>query len=307
MAASAVSARSRQATEADPDMTEPGAAPDNSQIAGSRFGDTARRVASAVLLAPIALISAWAGGWVFAGMLAIAAIAMALEVCHLVYRSTHPLDALGLIFAVLLAIVFAASGLPSAALALTAAIMAFALAGRLWREKPVGQVLIAYPYLVLPFVALIWLRNDPSYGLEAVFWLLVMVWAIDSFAYFAGRTIGGPKLMPSISPKKTWAGLIGGMLGAVAAGVAAALMIGVGSPILLGIVSAGLAVVEQLGDFYESAMKRRAGLKDSGHLIPGHGGMLDRVDGLIAVTVGAALLGIIHNAAQPAAGVLIWP
>ena len=178
---------------------------------------------------------------------------------------------------------------------------------RLWREKPVGQVLIAYPYLVLPFVALIWLRNDPSYGLEAVFWLLVMVWAIDSFAYFAGRTIGGPKLMPSISPKKTWAGLIGGMLGAVAAGVAAALMIGVGSPILLGIVSAGLAVVEQLGDFFESAMKRRAGLKDSGHLIPGHGGMLDRVDGLMAVTVGAALLGMIHYAAHPAAGVLIWP
>ena len=138
-------------------------------------------------------------------------------------------------------------------------------------------------------------------------WLLVMVWAIDSFAYFAGRTIGGPKLMPSISPKKTWAGLIGGMFGAIATGVAASMMIGTGSPMLLGAVSAGLAIVEQLGDFVESAMKRRAGLKDSGHLIPGHGGMLDRVDGLIAVTVGAALLGIIHNAAQPAAGVLIWP
>jgi phosphatidate cytidylyltransferase len=232
---------------------------------------------------------------------------MALEVSHLIYRSTGVRDALGLILAVLLAIAFAAAGLPSAGLAVAAGIMAFALAGRLWRQRSAGQALIAYPYLVLPFVALIWLRNDPSYGLEAVFWLLVMVWAIDSFAYFAGRTIGGPKLMPSISPKKTWAGLIGGMVGAVAAGVAAALMIGAGSPILLAVVSAGLAIVEQLGDFFESAMKRRAGLKDSGHLIPGHGGVLDRVDGLMAVTVAAALLGIVHNAANPAAGVLIWP
>lgn len=293
--------------EADRDMTEPGGPPDTSRIGNARFGDTARRVASALLLAPLALACAWAGGWIFAALLAVAAVAMAMEVSHLIYRSTGVRDALGLMLAVLLAIAFAAAGLPSAGLAAAAAIMAFALAGRFWRQRPAGQVLIAYPYLVLPFVALIWLRNDPSYGLEAVFWLLVMVWAIDSFAYFAGRTIGGPKLMPSISPKKTWAGLIGGMFGAVVAGVAAALMIGTGSPILLAVVSAGLAIVEQLGDFLESAMKRRAGLKDSGHLIPGHGGILDRVDGLMAVTVAAALLGIVHNAAHPAAGVLIWP
>lgn len=288
-------------------MTEPGGPPDTSRMGSARFGDMARRVVSALLLAPLALACTWAGGWIFAAMLAIAAVAMALEVSHLIYRSTGVRDALGLILAVLLAIAFAAAGLPSAGLAVAAGIMAFALAGRLWRQRSAGQALIAYPYLVLPFVALIWLRNDPSYGLEAVFWLLVMVWAIDSFAYFAGRTIGGPKLMPSISPKKTWAGLIGGMVGAVVAGVAAALMIGAGSPILLAVVSAGLAIVEQLGDFFESAMKRRAGLKDSGHLIPGHGGVLDRVDGLMAVTVAAALLGIVHNAANPAAGVLIWP
>lgn len=288
-------------------MTDPAGPSDASRIGSARFGDTARRVISALLLAPLALACTWAGGWIFAAMLAVAAVAMALEVAHLVYRSTGMGDALGLMAAALLAIAFAAAGLPSAGLAAAAAIMAFALAGRLWRERTAGEVLIAYPYLVLPFVALIWLRNDPTYGLEAVFWLLVMVWAIDSFAYFAGRTIGGPKLIPSISPKKTWAGLIGGMAGAVVAAVAAALMIGVGSPILLAVVSAGLAIVEQLGDFFESAMKRRAGLKDSGHLIPGHGGVLDRVDGLMAVTVAAALLGIVHNAAHPAAGVLIWP
>ena len=167
--------------------------------------------------------------------------------------------------------------------------------------------LIAYSYLVLPLVALIWLRNDPELGRAAIFWLLATVWAIDICAYFSGRFIGGPKLAPSISPKKTWAGLVGGMAGAAAIGVITSLWIGAGSPALLALIGIGMTVLEQAGDFFESALKRRAGVKDSGTLIPGHGGILDRVDGLVAVAAGAALLALLHNATHPGAGVLIWP
>ena len=134
-----------------------------------------------------------------------------------------------------------------------------------------------------------------------------MVWAIDICAYFAGRFIGGPKLAPRISPKKTWAGLIGGMVGAVALSLGFSIWLGSGSAVILALVALGLTVLEQAGDFAESAMKRRAGVKDSGTLIPGHGGILDRVDGLIAVVLGAALISLVHDAANPAAGVLIWP
>src|SRR5690606_8072637 len=154
---------------------------------------------------------------------------------------------------------------------------------------------------------MIWLRADPQLGLVAIFWLLGVVWATDSFAYFTGRAIGGPKLIPRLSPKKTWAGLLGGMAGAALAGAAVSLWLGMGSAPLLAALSAGLAVLSQAGDFAESALKRRAGVKDSGKLIPGHGGILDRVDGLVAVTLGAAVLAFLNNAVQPAAGVLIWP
>ena len=156
-------------------------------------------------------------------------------------------------------------------------------------------------------MALVWLRADPDLGLVAAIWLLATVWAIDICAYFAGRFFGGPKLAPRISPKKTWAGLIGGMAGAVAVAVVTSIWIGSGSAAILAVIAVALTVLEQAGDFAESALKRRAGVKDSGTLIPGHGGILDRVDGLVAVTLGAAVLAFLNNAAHPAAGVLIWP
>ena len=137
-------------------------------------------------------------------------------------------------------------------------------------------------YIALSCLAVLWLRNDHPDGLSIVFWLLAVVWSTDIGAYFAGRTIGGPKLAPSISPKKTWAGLAGGMLAAAAVGLATAAVVAV-DPVRLGAVSMALAVVAQLGDLFESSLKRRYGVKDSSHLIPGHGGLLDRIDGLLAV------------------------
>jgi phosphatidate cytidylyltransferase len=146
-------------------------------------------------------------------------------------------------------------------------------------------------YVGLPSFAMVWLRADPIYGFATCLWLLALVWAIDSAAYFVGRSIGGPKLAPRVSPSKTWAGLGGGCAGAALVGALTALWVGADFGRLVTL-SAALAVVEQAGDLAESAMKRHFGVKNSSNLIPGHGGILDRVDGLVAVALGIAALAL---------------
>ncbi len=147
-------------------------------------------------------------------------------------------------------------------------------------------------YVLVPSIAILWVRDDPvtGQGIELLAWILALVIATDTGAYAAGRSIGGPKLAPTISPNKTWAGLLGGMVSAAIVGLVAALWLGLAMPWKLMILSAGLAVIEQVGDLAESAFKRRFGMKDSSHIIPGHGGVLDRVDGLLAVSVAVAAL-----------------
>ncbi|WP_374308685.1 phosphatidate cytidylyltransferase [Dongia sp.] len=147
-------------------------------------------------------------------------------------------------------------------------------------------------YILAPSLAVLWVRDDPvtGQGIELLAWILALVIATDTGAYAAGRSIGGPKLAPAISPNKTWAGLIGGMVSAAIVGLIAGLWLDLSSPWKLMILSAGLAVIEQVGDLLESAFKRRFGVKDSSHIIPGHGGVLDRVDGLLTVSVAVAAL-----------------
>ena len=143
-----------------------------------------------------------------------------------------------------------------------------------------------FVYIGLPSFALLvleWARFD------LVFWLMLVTWSTDIFAYFAGRSIGGPKLAPRISPNKTWAGLIGGVAGAGVVGAVAALLFGLGP--IFALAGAPLGLLAQLGDLYESRVKRRLGVKDSGSLLPGHGGVLDRVDGLLPVVL--ATLGLL--------------
>ena len=143
------------------------------------------------------------------------------------------------------------------------------------------------PYVALPIMALLWIRMQDS-GLLLAFWALSLVWATDIGAFFAGRNFGGPKVAPAISPNKTWSGLIGGMVAALLLGWALASYYDL--PFQLAMASPGLALLAQVGDFFESWMKRRAGVKDSGSLIPGHGGLFDRTDGLIAVAFAAGLV-----------------
>lgn len=151
----------------------------------------------------------------------------------------------------------------------------------------VGGVL----YALLPATALLWLRI-PKGGVLIVLWVFVITWSTDIFAFFAGRSFGGPKLAPRFSPNKTWSGLIGGVIGATIAGGLLVTDAGL-SPVLL-YAAPFFAVAAQGGDLFESAIKRRAGVKDAGGLLPGHGGVMDRLDGLVPVsvlTLGLALAG----------------
>jgi phosphatidate cytidylyltransferase len=149
-------------------------------------------------------------------------------------------------------------------------------------------------------VILLWLGDSERDGRNTLLWVLAVVWATDIGAYAFGRWLGGPLLAPRLSPRKTWAGLIGGLGCAAVTGAAAAWLLGA-SPMWLAGVSAGLAIIEQFGDLAESLAKRRFGVKDASGLIPGHGGLLDRLDGFLAVIPAVALLTLITGGS-----VLTW-
>lgn len=171
-----------------------------------------------------------------------------------------------------------------------------------WPIPPKCDLALGFAWLSLPAVALLWLRADPVAGLPNTLFILAIVWSSDIGAYMLGRLVGGPKLARAISPGKTWSGAIGGLASAVLAGIAVAACFSpeissshvIGPGIVLGIIS-------QAGDLLESALKRHFGVKDSGHIIPGHGGLLDRLDALLAVAPIAALL-----AFTVGRGVVLW-
>ncbi|MEO8141330.1 MAG: phosphatidate cytidylyltransferase [Sphingomicrobium sp.] len=150
-----------------------------------------------------------------------------------------------------------------------------------------GWLVAGFAYALVPAIALLWLRDRAPQGLELVFWVFIVTWTTDIGAYFAGRAIGGLKLAPTISPNKTWAGLIGGMVSASLAGWAWTQYVML--PTTLIWLAPAFAAAAQGGDLFESWLKRRAGAKDSGSMLPGHGGLLDRLDGLVVVAVLTAL------------------
>lgn len=162
-------------------------------------------------------------------------------------------------------------------------------------------------YATALFFSVLVLRNDIRLGLEAIFFLFAIVWATDIFAFFAGRTLGGPKLAPRISPKKTWSGMIGGMLGGVAAGLLVLVWFSVPLAPAHMLIAGLLSLSSVGGDLFESFFKRRFQVKDSGHLIPGHGGFMDRLDGFIFAAIIAAMIGIARAGVPMAAsGLLAW-
>jgi phosphatidate cytidylyltransferase len=178
------------------------------------------------------------------------------------------------------------------------------LAWREWRllvggwRRP-ALLLSGVAYLALVTLSLLSLRHQPETGLQGVLWLFATVWATDIFAYVAGRTLGGPRLTPRLSPNKTWSGSLGGLAAAMIVGACTAWFFTGGSVIGLAIAGGLLSVVSQAGDLAESAVKRYVGVKDSGQLIPGHGGLLDRVDALMAASVAMAAIRLAGDARWP--------
>jgi phosphatidate cytidylyltransferase len=272
-----------------------------------KWRDLSVRVASAVVLIPIVLAVTWAGSIWFALLVASMAGFMAIEWAKLVHQSNPIQLALHFIAAIAAALLPDFAG-PAFALWCTAAAWGASLLHRGLTDRPhTLWSIVGVPYIALSALSVILLRNDSHFGLIAVYWLLFVVWGADTLAYFAGRTIGGPKLMPAVSPRKTWAGLAGAIAGGALCSALFAWVAGLNSVAWLFGIGALMAVVEQAGDLFESALKRKAGVKDSSALIPGHGGMLDRVDGLVAAGIVAALIGGVRTGfSAPAAGIMAW-
>lgn len=169
---------------------------------------------------------------------------------------------------------------------------------RLTRARPVARGLFIL-YSIAALMALLWLRHQPGFGRATILWILACVWATDIGAYFIGSYAGGAKLAPSISPSKTWSGLVGGVCASAVASAACTLVFDAGDALVLAVTGVAIAVVAQAGDLLESAAKRRAGVKDSGRIIPGHGGILDRIDGLIAALVLIAIIRLLTGGEWP--------
>ena len=169
-----------------------------------------------------------------------------------------------------------------------AAVIIFAEWLRLVAGRGFGWKVAGFIYALVPALALLWIRDRAPHGLELLVWVFIVTWTTDIGAYFAGRAIGGPKLAPSISPNKTIAGLGGGMISAALAGYAWVEVFGLSANLYW--MAPLFAAAAQLGDLFESGLKRRAGVKDSGNWLPGHGGALDRLDGLVVVATLTALV-----------------
>jgi phosphatidate cytidylyltransferase len=259
------------------------------------MSDLPTRVAAGLVMIAIAIAAAYFGGWWFRVLVATAAAVMVIEWAdmHRVPR-LWAYAAAGAMAAALLGVTeylypaglelleFAGGDLAANWQGFAALAALAVLIGAASRRIAMGW---GFLYIALPSFAVLSL----SWVWEVlVFWVFAVTWATDIFAYFAGRAIGGPKLAPAISPNKTWAGLLGGMAGAGLCGW----LIGIGFEMewFFLWMGAPLGLVAQLGDLYESWEKRRAGVKDSGTLLPGHGGVLDRLDGLLAVALATTLL-----------------
>lgn len=242
------------------------------------------RIASALVLAPSVLLAVHLGSAWYAAMVAIGALVLVWEWNRLVRGSRT--GALVASLVVVAAVVAAAVGQVEVALVTTvtgAFAVSPAMRGDAWTA-------LGVLYVGVPATAFTWLRFAPASGELLVVWLLACVWACDTGAYAFGRLIGGPRLAPVMSPNKTWAGFVGGIVCACAAGLLVATWGGSGPGWPAAIVSAAIGFASQGGDLLESIVKRHFGVKDASGLIPGHGGLLDRVDGLITASLVAALI-----------------
>jgi phosphatidate cytidylyltransferase len=260
------------------------------------------RVIAALVLAPSAIAIAYAGGWFWLGLVTLAAIGLYVEWLTIVGARTPRVMAAGIV-----TLFGAAVWLGIGRIGATYVIVALGvIVAAVLSPHRRGWAALGGCYAFAALIASVAVRLDQVWGFTALMFVLLIVWVTDIGGYFAGRGIGGPKLWPRVSPKKTWAGAIGGFVASlfVAAGFAAFGLGKTGPLVLLGAV---LSVASQLGDLFESAVKRRFGVKDSSHIIPGHGGLLDRLDGFVAAVVLAAIFGFLRGGADGVGrGLVVW-
>ncbi|WP_430715253.1 phosphatidate cytidylyltransferase [Rhodopseudomonas boonkerdii] len=233
----------------------PDGAPQQAEDRGVR--NLVLRVLAALVLIPLALGAAYAGGWLWGGLVTLVSAGLFLE----------------------------------------------------WRgivgQRP-GWIAIGLVYALAALAASILVRRDAEWGFAALIFILLVVWVTDIGGYAFGRTIGGPKLWPRVSPKKTWAGAVGGTVLSIAVAIGFASS-GLGGTVPLALLAVVLTVLSQIGDLFESAVKRRFGVKDSGQIIPGHGGLLDRLDGYVFAVVTAAVIGLLRGGADGVGrGLMVW-
>jgi phosphatidate cytidylyltransferase len=267
--------------------------------------ELALRVCSALVLVPLAIGTAYLGGWPFALFWGAAAMGVLWEWTALVARSDQRSVLLTGGAALALAVALVATGHLLAAVVVLAmgAIGAASLALAERRTWVAGGIPYAGALALAPIV----LRADDEHGFLAMIFLFAIVWTTDISAYFIGRAFGGPKLVPQVSPNKTWAGAIGGLIASVVVAVAVAKLAALTALFALAMLAVVLSVSAQGGDAFESFLKRRFHAKNSSRLIPGHGGLMDRLDGFVSASVAAALIGLARGGFEaPGHGLLIW-
>lgn len=252
------------------------------------------RLISALVLMPVVLLCIYVGGWLYDFVVILFMMLGLYEWLRITTPAAPSWVKVFVFLTVFLTLGVGASfSMPlGGMLGLALGLIVFSLTGNGW-------AVLGIPYLAGSGLALLFVRAMPEHGMALAFYLIAVVWATDIGAYLVGRLVGGPKLAPVISPKKTWAGLFGGMAFAALIGYGYAYGFTAIRPVIAALLALGLAVVAQMGDLFESWIKRRSGVKDSGSLIPGHGGVLDRMDGLLfAAIIFALFLSTIGNSLQ---------
>lgn len=286
---------------------------------GNRGADARRRnlmlrVASAAVLVPVALAAAYLGGWVFLILCMLGALGIVWEWGRLV-GAAEPLVAVPGIVAVAAAFIFTGLGYAAAAAVMVAlgAVVAGNAAALSGSSTTRGTMLrgtwaaAGVIYAGAAFFGPALLRSDAELGFVAFLFVALTVWATDTFAFAVGRAVGGPLLWPRVSPNKTWSGALGGLFGGVAGGTLVAYADGLSRLAVVGVVALVLSALAQAGDLLESAIKRHFGAKDTSQLIPGHGGLMDRLDGFLVAAAAALVIGIVRQGTAAAAhGLLVW-
>ena len=268
------------------------------------FSDLLPRALSGVAMAAVSVAAVWFGAWSFGLLVAVLGGVASWEWSRIVRRTAF--DGFFLVHAafVVLAALAAMAGYAvpaSVGLVVGCIVLLVLRLGRKDLLTGLGVLCIG-----LPAVCLVLLRGDNAFGLTAMLFVFAVVWATDIGGFVFGRAIGGPRLWPAMSPGKTWAGAGGGLLLAAAAGAGMAWHMRSTDPLAVILVALMLGLAAEMGDLAESALKRSFGLKDASKLIPGHGGVLDRIDGLMAAGVAATVLAMLRNPMHPGAGLLFW-